>query len=110
MMHQPLGNSYAQAAIDRECEDLARTGSNRNNRLNQAAFSLGQLVGALMVGRRIVEARLYAAAESNGYVQTDGPGATKATIKSGLEKGMRDPRRVPEGVSAPTFQKPPRPM
>jgi hypothetical protein len=51
---------------------------------------LGQLVGAGVLGRGTVEAALHGVATSIGL----GEAETKATIRSGLEAGMEEPRRV----------------
>lgn len=95
MTPQTYSASYAAAALDRECEDVARTASGRNMRLNSAAFSLGQLVGAGALGDDEVERRLMDAAVACGYVQKDGAPAARNTIRSGLSKGMLDPRKLP---------------
>jgi len=87
--------AYAQAALEKERADLARTpeGShNRNNRLNQAAFSLGQLVGAGILDCGEVEAALYDVALSIGLGDTE----TRDTIRSGLEAGLKEPRKLPD--------------
>ena len=93
--HNGNAEAYARAALDRECELAATTGHGRNDQLNRSAFSLGQLIGAGLLGRQEVEHRLYDAAHASGYVGKDGPLATRATIKSGLDKGEREPRVVP---------------
>ncbi|ACA15749.1 RecA-family ATPase-like protein [Methylobacterium sp. 4-46] len=87
--------SYAQAALDRECEGLAATRSGRNNQLNLAAFNIGQLVGAGKLDRNSAERCLFEAATANGYVQKDGAAAARATIRSGLSKGELEPRTTP---------------
>jgi hypothetical protein len=89
-------NNYAQAALDRECEILATTAIGRNDQANRSAFSIGQLCGPDGLDPREVERRLLAACEANGYVQKDGAAAARATIRSGLEKGMRQPRGIPQ--------------
>jgi hypothetical protein len=94
-MSEKRRDLYAQAALERECEALASTGANRNNRLNQAAFSLGQFVGAGALDRQTVENALRAAAETNGYLRADGSRSVHATIKSGIESGLRHPRNFP---------------
>jgi hypothetical protein len=88
----PRGESYSRAALDRECADLARTQVGRNDRLNRAAFAMGQLVGAGALSQAEVERRLFAAATANGYTSKDGPRAAQATIRSGIDKGIREPR------------------
>jgi hypothetical protein len=92
--------AYIGAALERECADVAATRSGRNDRLNRAAFALGQFVGSGALPRGDAEARLFAAAQACGYVATDGAVAARTTIRSGLDKGERAPREVPEGPSA----------
>ncbi len=63
----------------------------RNNRLNLAAFKLGQIVGAGKLSRSYVESELYSAAAA--LAETDGEQSVLRTIKSGLDAGIRNPRR-----------------
>lgn len=83
---------YARAALDRECSELASASAGRNENLNRSAFALGQFVGADRLARTEVEEALYAASESNGYISEHGPSAARATIRSGIEKGILNPR------------------
>jgi predicted P-loop ATPase len=62
----------------------------RNNTLNCAAFSLGQLVGSGLLDRTRVEQTLRAAA--SGLAAEDGEQSVEATIRSGLEAGIAQPR------------------
>jgi hypothetical protein len=64
--------------------------------LNTSAFNLGQLVGSDELDRDRAEEILFAGAEQCGLV-ADSLTAVEATIKSGLEKGMAQPRTKPEG-------------
>jgi hypothetical protein len=89
-----MSAAYAQAALDQECRTLARTTSGRNQQLNASAFSLGQLVGAGVLDRRVVDHQLLEAAEACGYVAKDGIAAARATIRSGLDRGERSPRNI----------------
>jgi hypothetical protein len=89
-----MSAAYAQAALDQECARLARTTSGRNQQLNASAFSLGQLVGAGVLDRRVVEQHLFGAAEACSYVAKDGAAAAHSTIKSGLDRGERSPRNI----------------
>lgn len=85
--------AYAQKALADELAELARTPEgNRNARLNQAAYALGQLVGAEVLDRGAVEAALSGTAAGIGL----GEGESWATIKSGLEAGIKEPRELPE--------------
>jgi P4 family phage/plasmid primase-like protien len=84
---------YVQAALQGELGKLAlATEGARNNTLNAAAFSLGQLVGARLLDRRIVESKLEAVARAIGLEERE----TLATIKSGLDAGEKHPRQIPE--------------
>jgi hypothetical protein len=85
--------AYAQKALADELAQLSKTPEGeRNARLNQAAFALGQLVEAGVLDRGSVEAALYGVALSIGL----GEAEARATIKSGIESGMKEPRRLPE--------------
>jgi hypothetical protein len=101
-------NRYAEVALERECAAMAGATVGRNDRLNSAAFNLGQFVGGGYLDRSEVEQRLLAAAEECGYLQKDGRMQARATIRSGIEKGMRKPREVPESAkkAAPEPSKP----
>lgn len=93
--------AYGRKALDNECTRvvLAKAhGEGRNNALNAAAFSLGQLVAGGVLIRGEVEDRLFEAACASG-LDTDpncGERGIKATIQSGLTAGMGKPRSVPE--------------
>ena len=91
--------AYAKAALDRECEKLSGTRHARNDQANRSGFSMGQLIGAGALDRHDVEHRLFGACVTNGYVGKDGAVAARASIKSGLDKGILDPRTLPEGTS-----------
>jgi hypothetical protein len=83
------GDSYAMAALRDECQAVAvEPENNRNNRLNVAAYNLGQLVGAKQIARSKVETDLAAAAREAGLGERE----TIATIKSGLDAGEANPR------------------
>jgi len=87
------GNRYAQAALEGELNALrAATDGNRNETLNKAAFSLGTLVGGGHLNRQEVEQALQTAAESVGLE----PEEVKATVRSGLDAGIRQPRDIPD--------------
>lgn len=95
---QPSSNhnaAYVNAAINSELAKLVGTNSGRNNQLNDAGFALGTLVAAGGISQSEAEQRLYGAALANGYVNKDGEAKARATIKSGLEAGMLEPRDIP---------------
>ena len=80
---------YAVTALQQECSAVVHsTDGNRNNRLNVAAYSLGQLVGDNLIPRWQVEDDLIAAAAACGLPEAE----SLRTIKSGIEAGMKNPR------------------
>lgn len=93
---------YVDRAIERELNSLLGTRSHRNDALNEAAFKLGQLVGASWAGlsQHDVEQSLLNAAEQNGYVGKDGKSAALSTIHSGITAGMGQPRPEPRPTNA----------
>jgi hypothetical protein len=98
-MSAPPGSHrrYAEAALHAEVGQLAKgTAGNRNNGLNTAAFKLGQLVGVGELSEGEVYDALYNACVANGLVKDDGPRSVDATIKSGLQAGIKEPRQIPE--------------
>ncbi len=84
-----MGGGWAARALSYECRDvgLAAEGS-RNDRLNTAAYNIGQIVGDGLLSRGEVEAALLAAATRAGLPETE----ATATIRSGLDAGIREPR------------------
>jgi hypothetical protein len=63
----------------------------RNNRLNRAAFCLGMLVAGGELPDQLVEDELLAAALDAGLPERE----ARASIRSGLRAGAREPRRRP---------------
>ena len=97
--------AYAASALKRETKSVAGTPKGaRNDAVNRASFSLGQLVGVGQLSRATTERELFSAAEANGLVRDDGATAVQATIRSGLQAGMDKPRRAEpmSGKSRPT--------
>ena len=89
--------SYAEAALKAEIEAVTRASrGERNDTLNRAAFSLGQLVGGGLLDRTDVEQALRTAAAD--LVAEDGEASVEATTRSGLEAGIAQPRG-PDTVS-----------
>jgi len=84
---------YARRALDLE-SNAVRTApkGTRNDRLNEAAFCLGQLVGSRALDQGLVESVLFGAAKAAGL----GVREIQKTIRSGLETGIKRPRAVPE--------------
>lgn len=89
---------YADTALAREVHAV-RTASEgeRNNTLNSAAFSLGQLVGGGELDRSRVEADLLGAALLIGLPERE----ATATIASGLKAGLANPRKAPTRPERP---------
>jgi hypothetical protein len=96
-LHAGTDNSYAEAALRGECEAVASsTKGNRNDTLNRAAFSLGTLVGAGALAEDDAINVMLNAATACGLVRDDGKGSCMATIRSGLNAGVKQPRTIPE--------------
>jgi Bifunctional DNA primase/polymerase, N-terminal len=86
---RPALSPYVVAAIEREALAVANAGAGeRNDRLNRAAFSLGQLVGAGTVDQLTIEDVLLAASTEAGLPRIE----AQRTIRSGLDAGQRQPR------------------
>ncbi len=85
--HQARASMYAKAALQRELDRLAKTPKGqRNATLNDCAFKLGQFVpSGLLDPRSVAEQLSKIALEEAGIAPT---------IKSGLEAGQRNPRRL----------------
>ena len=86
------GSGYAQTALNQEIQRvMSAVEGTRNDTLNRAAFSLGQLVAAGELDRDQVERELTAAAELVGLQ----PREIQRTIASGLSGGHAKPRTTP---------------
>ena len=83
---------YAFAALSDELDKLPGTREGaRNDQLNKSAFALGQLIGAHQLDREDVETKLANMARRVGLTERE----IQATIRSGIEAGMREPRVIP---------------
>lgn len=90
-------SKYADAALEGECKAVREAPeTTRNDTLNRASFSLGQLVGGGALDRGTVERELEAAADGCGLLRDDGAASVRATIRSGVTSGMQQPREAPE--------------
>jgi len=109
----PLSHErYVQRAVDEECAAVLRAGEGtRNDRLNEAAFCLGQFVGADLLSEQDVKRLLLNAAIGCGLGESE----AVATIASGLSAGRQRPRQIPErerissakpGAAAPPSEQP----
>lgn len=86
--------AYTRAALEGELANVRNaTEGHRNDQLNKSAFALGQLVAGGYLDRAEVEAQLTEAALAAGLTEAE----TRATLRSGLEAGMAEPRTIPEG-------------
>ena len=101
-----MNSSYLERALQDELSILRSKAINRNDQVNKSAFSLGQLCTPEGLDKNEVEHLLRKAAEENGYVEKDGLRAVLASIRSGLEAGMKKPRPIPNG-KAPTARRSP---
>ncbi len=90
-------SAYAAAALEAEVDRVAKTLPNtRNDTLNAAAFNLGQLIYSGDLPRDEVERLLFDAAVECKYVADHDERSARATIRSGIESGMRKPRETSE--------------
>jgi Bifunctional DNA primase/polymerase, N-terminal len=99
--------AYAGAALDRQCRDIAGLAANsdRNKKLNAAAFGLGRLVARDWIDDAKVASGLTDAAARCGLLKDDGKGAVRATIASGLAAGFEKPYPdLPDNERAPAAQ------
>ena len=86
--------NYARTSLLLEARNVASAQEGtRNDALNKASFSLGTLVGAGLLERSEVEAELTAAARNAGLHEPE----IAATIRSGMESGLKHPRTVKLG-------------
>ena len=85
--------AWAAAALNGLAADLAAMpkDSGRNIELNNAAFRMGTMIANDWIARDVVEAALIEAVKANGLVQEDGLAACRATLKSGLDAGLKQP-------------------
>jgi RecA-family ATPase len=97
----PLVRAWAQGALRSAVEALAScTDGGRNNKLNDSALGLGEVVGGGWLLEAEVRAALEEACHRNGYTSSDGIHAVRATISSGLTAGIKRPRALPESILA----------
>jgi hypothetical protein len=84
--------AWAESALENVAAELSDTGKgDRNNKLYKCAFRMGTMIARGWIARDVVELALEKAAAECGYVQDDGRKATHATIKSGIEDGLKCP-------------------
>ncbi len=89
--------AYMNAALASEADKVATTAKGgRNDALFVAALKLGSSIAGAGLDEQTVIAALEAAANTNGLTAEDGVQSVRATIRSGLRGGKRNPRAVPE--------------
>ena len=90
-------SAYVESAKKGEFQKLAMApGGNRNNQLNESAFSLGTLGAHGLIDQDEAQALLQEAATRNGYIQQDGYANFLGTFISGWRAGMKQPRDLSE--------------
>lgn len=93
-----MNPSWVKAAVEGEIASVLNASEgNRNNALFFASLRLGQLCANPHAGLNQHEMceRLYGASIANGLVGSDGAKATVATIVSGMNRGLQEPRQIP---------------
>ncbi len=91
--HPGTVTAWAEKALSEESNRVATAAENtRNDVLNRAAFSLGQIVAGGGLDRSTVEAELMSAAAAAGLTSKEIP----KTIQSGMKAGAGSPRTAPE--------------
>jgi hypothetical protein len=105
--------AYALATLEGLCAKLAGVAPNtgRNIELNNAALRLGHMVAAGWISRATVEGRLFGAATACGLLKDDGAHSIRATLKSGLDAGEKEPAiplqdRAAPPAAAPVDERP----
>lgn len=80
---------YANSALNRSLSKVhGALEGERNDTLNNAALSLGELVGAGVLSKSLVESALLGAAMQSGLTEYE----ARRTIRSAITKGMLSPR------------------
>ncbi len=105
--HLSRGAAYAQAAFVAEIDAIRSAApGTRNDTLNRAAFSLGQLVEAGALREEGVAEALLQASSECGLGEQE----ARLTISSGLCAGKRTPRRVGAGLHMGSEGPPEKPL
>jgi len=96
------GKLWGQTALASELQAMSTAGKGgRNHQLYQSALKLGSVIAGGYLSRSQVESSLMTGADLCGLVADDGKHACEATIRSGLDVGMKSPRH-PSNDSAPS--------
>ena len=89
----PAPAAYVRKALEEEISRVKfASEGERNTILNNAAFSLGQFVGAKLLDQAFVENELLIAVEQCDLPQNE----ALRTIQSGVKAGILEPRVIPE--------------
>jgi hypothetical protein len=95
--------AFGHKAMVAECNEVARTGpGDRNNRLNTAAFRIGQLVADGAIDINAAQNNLMSAAGACGLPPTE----AQSTIASGLRSGQQQPRGMRQIPKLQPVQRP----
>jgi hypothetical protein len=87
-------HAYGRIALENELAMLYSTPVGmglRNDKLNKASFSLGQLVGGGILDEQMVRSCLWDAAVNGMQMESD---EASKTLESGLRGGMQKPRKL----------------
>lgn len=85
--------AYGRSALEREAGKVTiAAAGERNNALNEAGFSLGQLIAGGLLQRDEVEETLALAGMRAGLAESE----IRATLRSSIDAGMKHPRQAPE--------------
>jgi putative DNA primase/helicase len=94
-------NTSIQDVLASELEKVATAPlGQRNDTLNRASFVLGQFIGAGTLERSEVEILLIAEGITSGLSESE----CRATMKSGLDAGMKHPYRSIKPVTSPVIR------
>jgi Bifunctional DNA primase/polymerase, N-terminal len=108
----PSGSNqlWALTALENECSAIRNAPpGQRNDQINRSSFNLHQIVAGGDLDEQVVRNRLFQAAEACGYVADDGAQQAWATIDSGAQAGLKQPRIRPSGPQSGSPPPPPPP-
>jgi hypothetical protein len=90
-------SAYLDTALAGEVAKIARTAKGgRNQAIFVSALKLGSYIAGAGLDEPVVIAALEGAARRCGYTAEHGELSTRATIRSGLRGGKKNPRAVPD--------------
>jgi hypothetical protein len=96
MSYTQRAAAWARAGMESELRDFAATSAHRNDALNKAAFTIGQLVGGGLIEHCAAHDRLVEIAQGIGLMTPDERKKSLSTIEHALADGMMHPRCGPE--------------